>query len=138
MIGVSTRKRPEVGIATIWAVWTSLGLMLVAGLVIDGGYTLAAKREAARIAEQAARIAADQLNTDSLRTGGSDLDRDRAAAAGRSYLSRAGESGTVSIAGDEVTVTVRKSHDSVILSIIGSNRFTVSSSATATSIDGTD
>lgn len=129
------RAREETGAITIWMVFISVAMLALAGLVIDGGYAMAAKREAARAAEQAARAAADQLDTDSLRTGGHQIATADAAATGRAYLSAAGESGTVSINGDTVTVTVSKTQASTILSAFGKDAFTVRSSATATSID---
>lgn len=126
----------ERGAAAIWVVFLAGAMLAVGGLVIDGGYAMAAKREAARAAEQAARTAADQLDTDSIRSGGDDLDVSAAAGAARSYLAAAGESGTVRVNGADVTVTVTKRHESVILSAFGKSRFTVQSSASATSIDG--
>lgn len=126
----------ERGAAAVWIVFLAGAMLAVAGLVIDGGYAMGAKREAARAAEQSARAAADQLDTDSIRTGGDDLNVAAAAAAARAYLSAAGESGTVRINGADVTVTVTKSHQSVILSAFGKSSFTMSSSASATSIDG--
>lgn len=130
------RVRDERGAITVWVVFISVAMLALAGLVIDGGYAMAAKREAARVAEQAARAAADQLDTDSIRTGGNQLAVDDAAATARTYLSGAGESGTVSVNGDTVTVTVTKTQPSTILSAFGKDSFTVSSSASATSIDG--
>lgn len=132
-------RRPDVrderGVITIWVVFISVAMLALAGLVIDGGYAMAAKREAARAAEQAARAAADQLDTDSIRTGGSQIDPADAAATGRAYLSSAGESGTVTVNGVTVTVTVTKTQRATILSAFGKDSFTVHSRATATSID---
>lgn len=132
------RRRNERGAAAFWVIFLAIGTLALGGLVIDGGYVMAAKREAARTAEQAARVASDQLDLDSVRTGGSDVNSSAAAAAARSYIASAGESGTVAINGDEVTVTVTKRHDTILLSAFGRSSFTVRSSATATSIDGPD
>lgn len=132
------RRRNERGAAAFWVIFLAIGTLALGGLVIDGGYVMAAKREAARTAEQAARVAADQLDLDSVRTGGSDVNSSAAAAAARSYIASAGESGTVAINGDEVTVTVTKRHDTILLSAFGRSSYTVRSSATATSIDGPD
>lgn len=131
-------KRSESGAVTLWVVFMTTAVLAVAGLVIDGGYTLSAKREAARVAEQAARIAADQLDVDSLRTGGSELRAGAAVAAGRSYLATAGVRGSVDVNGDEVSVTVTQRTKTVILSAFGASGYTVSSTATATSIDDQD
>jgi Flp pilus assembly protein TadG len=127
--------REEEGAITIWVVFISVAMLALAGLVIDGGYAMSAKREAARAAEQAARTAADQLDTDSLRTGGNNLSATDAVAAGRAYLAGTGESGTVAVNGNAVTVTVTKTQRSVILSAFAKDSFTVSSTATARSIE---
>lgn len=134
--GRRAEAREERGAITIWMVFITVAMLALAGLVIDGGYAMAAKREAARASEQAARAAADQLDTDSIRAGGNEIATADAAATGRAYLSSAGESGTVSVNGKTVTVTVTKTQPSTILSAFGKDSFTVTSSATATSIDG--
>lgn len=130
--------RDERGSAAMWIIFLTVGMLAMGALVIDGGYVMASKREAARTAEQAARVASDQLDLDSVRTGGSDVNVGAAADAARSYLASARERGTVSIDGDEVTVTVSKTHRTILMSAFGKSRFTVRSSATATSIDGPD
>lgn len=134
----SRRRRDETGAATLWVVFITTAVLAVGGLVIDGGYTLSAKRESARVAVQAARVAADQLDTDSLRTGGSDLRAGAAVAAGRDYLSTAGVRGSVAVNGDEVSVTVTQRTKTVILSAFGASGYTVSATATATSIGDND
>lgn len=131
----SPSERGERGVAALWVVFLATVTLAASGLVIDGGYAMAAKREAARVAEQAARAAADELDTDSIRTGGADLDAPAASAAGRSYLSAVGESGAVTVNGQTVTVTVTKTQPAKILSAFGKSSFTVQSSASATSVD---
>ena len=126
------------GSATIWMIFMSIAILAVAGLVIDGGYTLAAKRESARVAEQAARIGADQLDTDSLRTGGSDVVPGEARAAATRYVSSAGLKAHVDVHGQEVTVRVTQRTRSVILGAFGVPGYTVQSQATAISIDNRD
>lgn len=129
-------RRVEDGAAALWVIFITTAVLAVAGLVIDGGSTMATKRESARIAEQSARVAADQLDTDSLRTGGSDLNADAAVDAARTYLAAAGVEGRVDVDGDAVAVTVTQRSDAVILSAFGVAGYTVSATATATSIDG--
>lgn len=128
----------ERGFASVWIVFLAGALLAVAGLVIDGGYAMAAKREASRAAEQSARAGADAIDVDSIRAGGHDLDPAKAVSAARSYLAAAGETGSVDISGAQVTVTVTKHHHSLILSAFGKSDFTVQASATSTSIDGPD
>ena len=56
----------------------TVALLAIAGLVIDGGYALGAKREAMNNAEQAARAGADALNQGALRDGQTMVDPGRA------------------------------------------------------------
>lgn len=125
----------EQGSATMWAILLAMVVLLFAGLVIDGGYAMADRRDAARVAEQAARAGADELDPDSLRTGGFEIDPQQGAQAARQYLSNLGEQGTVTVNGTTVSVTVRKVHKSVILSAFGKGSFPVEGHATARSVD---
>lgn len=131
-------RRDEQGSTTGMVVVLGLALMVVAGLVIDGGYTLGARREAMNQAEQAARAGSDALSEGSLRDGTVRVDPGRAAAAANAYLARIGAHGRVSVSGDEVTVTVTARQDTVILSIVGIGSLPVEATATSVSIDEDD
>ncbi len=131
-------RRDEQGSTTGMVVVLGLALMVVAGLVIDGGYTLGARREAMNQAEQAARAGSDALSEGSLRDGTVRVDPGRAAAAANAYLARIGAHGQVSVNGDEVTVTVTSRQDTVILSIVGIGSLPVEATATSVSIDEDD
>lgn len=125
----------ERGNATIIVVWLIVPLLAVAGLVIDGGYALGAKRAAMGEAEAAARIGADALDRGALRAGDVEVRSGQATMAAQAYLSSVGASGTVSVAGGEVTVTVTKRQKTAILSAVGVTKIPVSSTARAVSID---
>ena len=77
------------------------------GLVYEGGELLQARRQSAELAQEAARIGAQQLDWDAYRegTGEVPLDPVAAAAAARSFLTSAGATGTVNVSGSTVTVT---------------------------------
>lgn len=108
---------------------------LLIGVAYDGGSSLVDKRHAARTAEQAARIAADQLSSDALHQGTTAVDPAAAVAAGESYLVEADATGTVSVNADgSVTVTVVDSTDTIFLSGFGWGSIPVEESATAESI----
>ena len=96
----------ERGSATVFLVFLAVALLAGAGLVIDGGYALAARRTAMNQAEQSARVAADQLSVPGLRNGTVQVDPDRARTAALDYLHAAGANGQVLVQGDRVTVTV--------------------------------
>jgi Flp pilus assembly protein TadG len=127
--------RDERGAAAIFVVLFTLALLAVAGLVIDGGYALGAKREAMNTAEQAARAGADALNQGALRDGQTMVDPGRAVNAAQSYLNQVGAHGTVGITGGEVTVTVTGRQDTTLLSAVGVGSIPVRATATALSID---
>jgi len=131
--------RPEEGgAATIFVVLFTVALLAVAGLVVDGGYALAAKRAAMNHAEQAARAGADALNQGALRDGRTIVDPGRAVHAAQAYLALVGAHGSVGIDGGEVTVTVTDRQETVLLSAVGVGALPVSATATALSIDGND
>ena len=132
------RRQDEGGAATIFVVLFTVALLAVAGLVIDGGYALGAKREAMNNAEQAARAGADALNQGALRDGHTVVDPGRAINAAQTYLALVGAQGTVDIDGGEVTVTVRRHQDTRLLSAVGVGSIPVEATATALSIDEDD
>ncbi|MGL5826824.1 MAG: TadE/TadG family type IV pilus assembly protein, partial [Nocardioides sp.] len=125
------KRRNERGAATPFVVLFTVALLAVAGLVIDGGYALGAKREAMNDAEQAARAGADALNTGALRDGQTMVDPGRAVTAAQSHLNSVGASGTVSVNGGEVTVTVTGQQDTKLLSAVGVTKIPVRATATA-------
>lgn len=130
-------ERDESGFAAMWTATIAVAILAFAGVVIDAGYTLDARRSADRTAEQAARLAADQLDTDSLYTGGKvEVDPVAAEDAAATYLSERGVSGDVDVSGDTVTVTVNDYQRSSILGAVGIEGFHVEGSASARTFDG--
>lgn len=134
---MNTRNRDERGAATIFVLLLSVALLVGAGLVIDGGYALAQRRELTTQAEQAARIGADALQEASLRDGGEPkIDPVRARQAASAYLDRVGApNASVTIDGQVVTVRLQSESETAILSIAGITAIPVSGAGSATSID---
>lgn len=127
----------EGGQVTAFVVVFTTALLLVAGLVIDGGAILTTKRQATDIAAQAARAGAQALSVDVLRgTGGQQLDPEQATAAAHAFLDRAGHPGTVTVTGDSVTVTVAIDQALAILGLGRDGQVTVSGQATARNVRG--
>jgi Flp pilus assembly protein TadG len=103
-----------------------LALLLVAGLVIDGGLTLSARLRAMDEAQAAARAGAQRLMVAQYRQGGPiGLDPAGASAAASAYLASTGDAATVTVAGDVVRVTVRVTQPMQLLSLVGVRRLTV-------------
>jgi Flp pilus assembly protein TadG len=127
----------ERGSAAVFVMLMTVALLVAAGLVIDGGYALAERRQLTNQVEQAARVGADALDQDSLRDGGTPkVDANRARAAATKYLAAAGAPrAVVTVAGNSVTVTIDGHADTAVLSIVSIDHIPVSASATAESID---
>jgi Flp pilus assembly protein TadG len=116
----------ERGTVTVFVVGFMLALLLVAGLVFDGGNVLAARREAANVAESAARAGAQALDTGAARTsGGAQLDGSSAVLRAENYLTQTGYAGTASVDGDEVLVEVTITRRTFLLGLAGLTSMTV-------------
>jgi Flp pilus assembly protein TadG len=131
------RRRGEVGQLSAFVAVLTLPLVLVAGLVVDGGGVLSAHQSAVSSAFEAARAGAQAINLDVLRSSGIVvLNADEARTDVLEYLAAAGESGTVTVVGREVTVKVTRRHTLAVLSVLGVGPITVSGTATATATQG--
>lgn len=99
-----------------------------AGLVVDGGRALVARRHASNTAEAAARAAVSTV------TPVIGLNHDAARAAAMSYAARAGVPTAdvrVEVGADFVTVTIVERRDTVFLILGGEETMTVRASGTA-------
>ena len=124
---------PESGMVTAFVVIFTLALIVMAGLVLDGGLALSAKVQAIDDAQAAARAGAQALNIPLYRsTGQITLDPAQATADAERYLANSGHSGTVQVTGEQVIVTVTISQPTQILSLAGIDHITVSGTGTAT------
>jgi len=122
----------DAGQVTAMVVVMMTALILLAGLVLDGGLTLAARERALGLAQQAARAGAQAVNLAVYRQDGTlALQPARAVADARAYLASTGSNGTVSVAGNTVTVTVSITQPMQLLQIAGLHAITVHASASA-------
>ncbi|MCE7007089.1 hypothetical protein LWC34_30305 [Kibdelosporangium philippinense] len=125
-------RKTEGGQVTAFVVGITTAAALFAGLVLDGGLALAAKVQALGQAQEAARAGAQQIDLAAYRTDGSlRLSPDQASSAARNFLSAAGRSGTVTVAGNVVHVTVTISQPTQLLGLIGIDSITVTASGQA-------
>lgn len=126
----------EAGSASVFVVGMSIVLLVCAGLVVDGGLAINARMRVADDAEQAARVGADSLDIDELRATGvividEDLARRRAAA----YLADRGYAPgqyAVGVDGGAVDVTVRDETKTMILGLVGIQKYDVEAGAVST------
>lgn len=125
-----TERAPNRDRGAIAIVMVVLLVMVLggAGLVVDGGRALVARRHASNTAEAAARAAV------STATPVAGFDRDVARTAALSYAVRAGVSPAdvrVVVGADFVTVTIVERRDTVFLILGGQETITVQASGTA-------
>ena len=133
------RTRNERGSASIWAILVIAGAFTVLlGLVVDGGRVIDARIAASRAAAQSARVGADALSSASVRNGNNAIDVDAAKARAQKYLLDAGMTGTVSVTGQTVSVTVTGSSETQILGVIGITSFPIEETETAQAITEED
>ncbi|WP_410675359.1 pilus assembly protein TadG-related protein [Amycolatopsis sp. cmx-4-68] len=97
-----------------------IGLIMLAGLGLDGGLALAAKVRASGQAESAARAGAQAVDLATYRaTGQLRLDPARAQRLAYAYLSTVGAIGTVEATADTITVHVDETYHTQLLSLAG-------------------
>ena len=117
---------------TVFVVTMTTALLLVAGLVFDGGRMIAARRDADAVAAAAARAGAQGLDEAGLRaTDAAPLDPAAAQARAQRYLAATPYTGNVAVVGDTVSVDVARIQDVSILSLAGVGSSTVTGAGTA-------
>jgi len=127
----------EDGMVTVFTVIVTAALIVLAGLVLDGGLALSGKVQALDEAQEAARAAAQALNLQIFRNQGQAvLDPSSAVTAAQSYLANTGDTGTVSVTGTVVTVSVTHHQRAQILSLVGISVLSTTVSASATAEQG--
>ena len=126
------RARSDAGSITAMTATVVAGFVMMLALVVGGGAVLRARTDAFGTAAAAARAGAQQLDEDALAQGDVVIDFDKAEAAAQGYLAAQGATGTVSIAGADVIVTV---NETVAIPQLGQS-VTISATATVSAIKG--
>jgi Flp pilus assembly protein TadG len=132
----SCKSFGENGSLTVFTVIMSIAFLAAMGLVVDTGRALAARSAALDEAELAARVGTDQLSADELRQGQVEIDPSSAIQSADSYLRSIFQTGSTSVSGQTVTVSIDEQTPTVMLGIIGINRIDVDVSASATNVHG--
>lgn len=97
----------ERGSVSVLVAVLAIAFLMVAGLALDGGRKLGALSEARDLADNAARAGAQAVDTDAYQlTGTPALDPADAEQAALAYLAASGHTGTITVDGTTVTVTV--------------------------------
>jgi Flp pilus assembly protein TadG len=132
LLRVSARISSERGSVTMFVTVVALGLLVLAGLVVDGSAKVRAVQRADRVAAEAARAAGQAIDlTAALQGSTIHVDRRPAVVAARAHLEAAGVIGSVELAADGTAITVeaRDSEPTVFLGLVGVPQFTVTGRA---------
>lgn len=116
------RIRQDQGAVTVFLAIAAVGLLVMAGLVVDGGGKVRAVQRADRVAAEAARAAGQAVDlTSALRGDSIRVDRRGAIAAAQEYLRVAGADGDAAVSRDgrAIVVTTRATAPTVFLGLIG-------------------
>ena len=128
------RRDRDRGVVSGFVVGLGLALVVMVGLAIDSGRLVAARTEAADHAENAARLAAQEVSL--IRLGVRTIDPARARAVVSAYLDRHGVEGSVTIEHRSVTVPVRAEPDTTLLPLVGIDSRSMTAVRTATIVAG--
>lgn len=140
--GLSALRTRDEGSVTLFVVIAALGLLVLAGLVVDGGAKVRALQRADRIAAEAARAAGQAVDTTAVLRGQAvRVNASEALAAAQAHLHAAGVEGSASIGGggSSVIVTTSTRVPTTFLGLIGVTELTArghSEAALVTSANG--
>lgn len=126
----------ERGSTALFLILTVVSLVLVIGLVVDGGGKVQAATNAQQTAASAARAAANSIGAGTMIGQTLAVDSYKAEAAASDYIAASGMEGTVAVDGFTVTVTTSTNYTTRFLSLIGITQLPVDGQATAQLIDG--
>lgn len=127
-------RRRDCGSMSLFFAVTTVAILMVMGLLVDGGGALNASNRATSLAQEAARTAGQQLDPAQAIEGTAiTIDPDAAQAAAQDYLAAAGVQGDVTIdgTGRTLTVTVHDTYHTYFAQLVGKGTINVTGTATA-------
>jgi hypothetical protein len=133
------RLASDEGSVTLFFCIAVVGLMVMVGLVVDGGAKVRALQRADRLAAEAGRAGGQAIDVPAAIAGDAPtLNPQAAVYATQAHLRANGVSGTVSVtdAGRALVVDVTTTTDTVFLGLIGVNTLTVHGSAKVVLVRG--
>lgn len=119
---VAAVRDPDAGSVTLFVVIVAMGLLVLAGLVVDGGAKVRAVQRADRVAAEAARAAGQSVDATAILRGQAiRVDPSPALAAAQAHLRAAGVEGSASITagGSHVVVTTSARVPTIFLGLVG-------------------
>ncbi|HLR96395.1 MAG TPA: pilus assembly protein TadG-related protein [Jiangellaceae bacterium] len=119
----------------------AVALLVIAGLVVDGGGAITARQKVFDDAEQAARAGANQIDVEALRSSGEvvllqDAASQQASQFAAQHFDYGGGQVQVSTTPEAVTVTITDTVQTRLLSLVGFHEFNVDGQATAEATAG--
>ena len=112
--------RDERGSISLFAIVAVVAILVVLGLVVDGGARIRALQHADDTAREAARAGGEALQAAPAIRGEAALgDTSAGRRAAQNYLAGAGVSGSVSVSGDRIVVNTTTTVDPIFLGLIG-------------------
>lgn len=131
------QRRDDHGGVELFVLVVVMAIVLALGIITDLGGRMRTADRAAWTAQQAARAAASQVSGAGVQDGAAPvMSAQEAVATAQRVVAAAGMSGTASVDGDTVTVTVSTTYTPMILSIAGRPAWSVSETATAQIVRG--
>lgn len=130
------RHEAERGSVSIWLALGAFVMIVVVGMAVDLSGQVLAQQHARDVAQQAARVGAQQVvASDALSGRGIRLDQGRAQTAAQEYLRTTGVTGNARVVdGDRVVVTTSDTYAPKFLGIIGIGSMPVSGDGEARAI----
>ncbi|MBX9243803.1 hypothetical protein ICW40_03155 [Actinotalea ferrariae] len=130
-----TADADDRGSISVFVAASMLGLLLIVGLIADGGLKVRAVQEADALAAEAARAGGQAIDVAAAVSGEpARVDRQAAVDAAYAYLAVAGATGQVGISPDgrDLNVSVTLTRPTAFVSLIGIAQVTVSGHASVT------
>ncbi len=134
--GANSASGLQDGSISAFVVLLLVAILVLMGLVVDGGSALTAQQAASDEAQQAARAGAGALSVNALRSGTLQLDSAAAVSAAEAFTVAAGHPGTASVSSGVVTVSVHYRVPTSLLGLVGVNSLPVSATASAVDVEG--
>ncbi|MFB8441189.1 TadE/TadG family type IV pilus assembly protein [Streptomyces niveus] len=127
-------RRRDRGSMSLFFALSSLAILMVMGLLVDGGGALNAANRSTSLAQEAARTAGQQIDPAQAIEGTAiTIDPDAAVAVAQDYLAAANVRGDVEITdgGQTLTVTVLDTYDTHFAQLVGVGTIDVTGTANA-------
>lgn len=120
-----TPRHDERGSVSTWMLLSVVGFVLIIGLAVDLGGRMYALQRVNDIAVEAARTGTQQVTeADAMRGRTPSVDPGKAKAAALAYIHAAGYTGTATVSGETLRVTVSGNHQPIFLTAVPTRTLT--------------